>query len=211
MTPIISATRFKRYPSPSDILPLINVSHRGSRLLAHMCSRYPNTQRRRDLMEATGFTVAACGGPICAAASFEFQILRINDRLPRTGWRIATDGAVYKLEPIERGQERADRTARHGIRDLPERASEKVGGCQCLQRLFHAERTGREPRARPAVTAGRRRRISARRRQSIWYERQRRPRRRTKDRTLFRSGARRRAQWARPASSRHRTRPAMTR
>lgn len=106
MTPIISATRFKRYPSPSEILPLINSEHRGAALLAHMCSRYPHFARRRELMEAGGFTVSICGGPICAPVAFEYWIMRINDRLPRTGWRIATEGAVYKLEPIERGQER---------------------------------------------------------------------------------------------------------
>lgn len=107
MTPIVSLTTFKRYPSPSEILPLINSEHRGAALLAHMCSRYPHFARRRELMEAGGFTISICGGPVLAAASFEFWIMRINDRLPRTGWRIATDGAIYKLEPIGLGQERA--------------------------------------------------------------------------------------------------------
>lgn len=35
------------------------------------------------------------------------------------------------------------------------RSSQGGRGCQCLQRLCHAERTGREPRARPAVTGRR--------------------------------------------------------
>lgn len=40
---------------------------------------------------------------------------------------------------------------------LPSAARSIQGGrgCQCLQRLCHAERTGREPRARPAVTGRR--------------------------------------------------------
>lgn len=106
MTPIIPLKHFKRHPSPEGILPLINSEHRGAALLAHICSRYPHFSRRRELMVAGGFTISMCGGPICAPAAFEFWILRINDRLPRASWRISTDGAVYKLEPIGLVQER---------------------------------------------------------------------------------------------------------
>lgn len=42
---------------------------------------------------------------------------------------------------------------------LPSGIREGGRGCQCLQRLDNAERTGREPKATPSVTAGRDRQL----------------------------------------------------
>lgn len=96
MSHIISADRFQRLAVPLDILPLIDRDHRGASMLIHMCRRHPLVYGRDDLMKVGGFSESVQGA-ICAYTAFEWTILRINDRLPRTGWRI---NGSYRLEMI---------------------------------------------------------------------------------------------------------------
>lgn len=43
---------------------------------------------RAQLMQVGGITPRSSGGPLCAITAFYWWIERINDRLPRLGWRI---------------------------------------------------------------------------------------------------------------------------
>ena len=102
MIPVIISTRFSRLADPKEILPLIDRNHRGASMLSSLCAQYPRIFTERELMWVGQFKVDTMG-PICAFTAFHFWILRINDRLPRTGWRI-NDTNNFRLEPISADQ-----------------------------------------------------------------------------------------------------------
>lgn len=104
MRSIITSERFDRLDHPRKIDALIYRQHRMAKLLLAMCYNHPRIYSRDELMAIGGFTSAACGGPICAITSFHFWMLRINDTLPRTGWRV-NDASGYRLTPITLAQE----------------------------------------------------------------------------------------------------------
>ncbi len=101
MTPIISSNRFERLTLPRDIDPLINRDHRMARVLITMIFNHPRIYSRPELMKIGGF-LAVDG--VTEFSAFHFWMLRINDTLPRTGWRV-NDNAGYRLTPVTKAHE----------------------------------------------------------------------------------------------------------
>lgn len=104
--PIITASHYRRYADPADIVRIIDRGHRGAKLLTAMCMRSARIWTRRELMEAGGFIPPPgwTDDGVTHFTAFEFWLLRINDTLPRTGWRI-NDVHNYRLQAISPEQE----------------------------------------------------------------------------------------------------------
>ncbi len=98
--PLVTPQRFRRFETPASIVPVINREHRGALMAIAMCSQHPRIFTRDQLMAAGNFSVAR-QGPLCAFTAFHWWILRINDWLPRTGWRV-NDFQNYRLTQITR-------------------------------------------------------------------------------------------------------------
>lgn len=67
-------------------------------MLIAMCGHHPRIFAREELMQIGNFRVTQLGA-LCAFTAFHWWMLRINDRLPRTGWRV-NDVQNYRLTPI---------------------------------------------------------------------------------------------------------------
>lgn len=102
MKPIIINTRFRRYAEPSAIADAIDSDHRMASVLNAMCFRHPRVFNRRELMNIGGFAVPGDG--VTPFTSFHYWMLRVNDTLPRTGWRV-DDTQGFRLAPISARQE----------------------------------------------------------------------------------------------------------
>lgn len=94
--PIITLKGFHKCERPLDVVRFIDKSHRAAGMLAAICRRPNLRYDRSELMEIGGF-VATRFQPLTPFTAFHFWILRINDTLPRTGWRIRDD---YRIERI---------------------------------------------------------------------------------------------------------------
>lgn len=73
----------------------LDQNHPGAKIVAFLCHNRP-PQSRATLRRVAGLN----GREPRFAASFEWRLLRINDTLPRCGWRIAEDNEVYQLERV---------------------------------------------------------------------------------------------------------------
>src|SRR5688572_21668724 len=107
---IVKLTQYRPIIEPGSIEPFVNPNHRGASMLRAMCRDPARAFTRYELMAIGGFNAAACGGPLCAITAFHWWIMRINDRLPRTGWRIAEGVSSYFLTKI--APDHADRLRR---------------------------------------------------------------------------------------------------
>ena len=96
---------------PGEILRRLNSEHPGARLVSFMAMQYPRVIFRNTMRRVSDTD----GDEPRHAASFEWLLLRINDTLPLTGWRIGEDGERYRLARIS--QEHHDRlVAKHNAR-----------------------------------------------------------------------------------------------
>jgi hypothetical protein len=94
--PIITATKYGRREQPQDIIPVVDREHEAARILIAMCQTYPRIYTRHELMRIGGFHRR---DGVTEYTSFHWWMLRINDTLPRTGWRI-NDTSNYRLQSI---------------------------------------------------------------------------------------------------------------
>jgi len=92
-TPIINLKRFRKCDRPQAVLLHLRRDHPAAELLRAICLEPGRVFSRPELVKLLrlGWNVGH------ANAALEFWILRINDSLPRTGWRIRDD---YRIERI---------------------------------------------------------------------------------------------------------------
>jgi hypothetical protein len=79
-----------------DILKRLNSEHPGARLVSFMAMQHPRTITRATMRRISNTD----GQEPRFAASFEWLLMRINDTLPLTGWKITDRHERYRLERI---------------------------------------------------------------------------------------------------------------
>ena len=90
--PIITLKKFRKCERPQAVLLHMRRDHPAAEVLRAICLEPGRAFKRHELIPLLNRQNIGC-----AAAAFEFWILRINDTLPRTGWRLRDD---YRIERI---------------------------------------------------------------------------------------------------------------
>lgn len=83
---IVTQAVFKKVAAPLDLIPLINSEHRAASMLKALCRHHPDAVDADSLMNYGGLREGH------QRAAFHWWMMRINDRLPRTGWRVEDVG-----------------------------------------------------------------------------------------------------------------------
>ncbi|HTV69301.1 MAG TPA: hypothetical protein VMF90_12260 [Rhizobiaceae bacterium] len=111
MRPIITSDKFERLDHPRAIAPLVEKNHRMTTVLVTMLFHHPRIWNRAELLSIGGFIDN--GDHVTHLTSFHYWMLRINDTLPRTGWRV-NDAQGYRLVRVSLEQERTLRARLNG-------------------------------------------------------------------------------------------------
>jgi hypothetical protein len=82
--------------SAREAMSVLNADHKGYPIVKLMTHYHPRPIKRDALRKVANLD----GREPRHAASFEWLLLRINDTLPLTGWRIHEDGDTYHLKTI---------------------------------------------------------------------------------------------------------------